>query len=92
MSELTLRQQEDLASMRSDVINTIEDYLGIEIRLLMFTFYPISRQYGCSVALRDRVYFGKGESIDAMINDLVRAKTAEVYILPSMTIFERQRV
>lgn len=92
MSELTLKQQEALVEMRGDVINTIEDHIGTEIRLLMFTFYPLSRQYGCSVALKDRVYFGKGESIDAMIKDLIRAKTTEVYILPSMTIFERQRV
>lgn len=92
MSELTLKQQEALVEMRGDVISAIEDNIGVEIRLLMFTFYPMSRQYGCSVALKDRVYFGKGESIDAMIKDLIRAKTTEVYILPSMTIFERQRV
>lgn len=92
MSELTLKQQESLVEMRGDVISAIEDNIGVEIRLLMFTFYPMSRQYGCSVALKDRVYFGKGESIDAMIKDLIRAKTTEVYILPSMTIFERQRV
>lgn len=92
MTELTLNQQETLISIRGDVISSIEDQLNCEIRLLMLTFYPISRQYGCSVLLKDRVYFGKGASIDAMIKDLIRAKTAEVYILPSMTIFERQRV
>lgn len=92
MTELTLNQQETLISIRGDVIRSIEDQLNCEIRLLMLTFYPISRQYGCSVLLKDRVYFGKGESVDAMINDLIRSKTTEVYILPSTTIFERQRV
>ncbi len=92
MYELSQKQQEELSGMKVDVINSIEEQIGCEIRLLMFTFYPISRQYGCSVALASKVYYGKGESIDAMIGDLVRSKIAEIYILPSMTIFERQRV
>lgn len=92
MYNLTKKQQDNLVSLRSEVIERAEEMLNAEIRLLMFTFYPFSEQYGCSVIVNDRVYYGSGKTIDSMIQALFRAKTAEIYILPSTTIFERNRV
>lgn len=85
MYELTKAQEAALFGMRAEVAEKAEDLFNAPIRLSLFTYYPATAEYGCTIVLSGKIYFGKGPTIEKMLNAVLRSKVKEQHISPSAT-------
>lgn len=92
MYELTPTREATLLNMKVDVAEKAEDLFNTPLRLFLFTYYPLTNMYGCTIIIGDKGYYGKGKNIDEMLNSALRSKMVGEYVVPATTLSQRQSV
>lgn len=92
MYELTPVQEQTLLSMKADVAEKAEVLFNTPLRVFLFTYYPLTALYGCTIVIGDKGYYGKGKNIDEMLSAALRSKMAGEYVIPATTLLQRQSV
>lgn len=83
---LTLNQEKQLASLRKEMKEILNQNLKVKFSLLLFTFYPTSAKFGVSVIIPTRkIYFAKASSMLDLAKELSTAISLDEYaVKPEM--------
>lgn len=84
---LTLNQEKQLASLRKEMKEILNQNLKVKFSLLLFTFYPTSAKFGVSVITSNKkIYFAKASSMLDLAKELSTAISLDEHALKSEMI------